>query len=285
MIRPRFAILGALVVLVGWLAVVVVEAGGDAALVARSLADSAQRCRLPGLAARGYLLAAGLDKHRLDNGVDRHSAAGRQLIERLIGARLAAARLLLQSGYIAAAERIALEGARADFDDRQARALLLEVRLRGDRAEEARRELMLRLLQREEPQLLYLLGNSFLTAAAGATDDARACYARALQLDPDHVPTLVALAKLEHAEGHTDLGRKTLAQAEAAAVSADQKELVTRARHHLSARSSPLAQSLGVWGQAHGTSAVLAGVYLAFLLLPTWRKLLANTGHPTSTSG
>ena len=274
MMRPLFALLGALAILLGWLGVIAVQTNGDPPAMVLSLADSAERCHLPWLAARGYLLAAQWERARLNaGGSDRDSAAGRALVQRIIATRMAAARLLLQEGYTQAAEQIALEGARADFDDLQARALLLEVRLRGERAEEARRELMALLLKQETPQLLCLLGSSF--AREGNKEDAAGCYERALQLDGEHVPTLVAQAELQTGAGAANLLKK----AAGAAATADERELVAAAQRRLAAGDTAVAEAASQWWLAHHISLLLVLAYVLFLASPGLRGLLRGRGE------
>ena len=275
MMRPLFAVLGALALLVGWLAAVVVQAQGDPAAITLALGDSAQRSHLPGLAARGYLLSAAIERRRLyASGVDRTSPAGQALIRHIIATRLAAARLLLQSGYVDAAESIALEGARADFDDLQARALLLEVRLRGDEPEAARREVMLMLLKRPHPQLLTLLGSSF--ARDGNSADAAACYERALQLAPAHLPALLAYAQLQADQRQPDAARALLAKAAAAATTAAERQTVADATARLSTGCTPAWAGLQAWCNLHAISLLLAAAYMLFLVSPALLALVTR---------
>lgn len=267
MVRPLYAVLGAIAMLLLWLGLVVYESGGDAAGTAMSLADSAARASLPGLAARGYLLAADLERQRLEQcGVARDSAAGQALIRRIIATRMAAARLLLQKGYVDAAEAIALQGARADFDDVQARALLLEVRLRGQQPQAARRELMLQLLRQEHPQLLCLLGNSF--AREGKTDDAAACFERALKLAPDHVRSLLALAQLRARAGQAQAAAELVDQAGRAATTADERAVVEAARTATTPTVASTHTRASHWCTERWPSLAAAAMYLLFLLSP-----------------
>lgn len=277
MVRPLYAILGALIILVGWLGLVALRSRGEAAAMAMSLADSAARAALPGCAARGYLLAADLERQRLlASDVARDSAAGQALVRRIIAARMAAARVLLEAGYVEAAEAIALQGAQADFDDVQARALLLEVRLRGGRPEAARRELMRQLVKREDPGLLCLLGNSFLRSGHAA--EAEACLQRALKLQPHHVRSLLALAALERAQGHTRDATALREQAGQAAVTADERAAVADAEAPASGDVAAAAARMGEWGAERWPSLAVVCVYLLFLASPAvfgplWRRL------------
>lgn len=267
MIRPLLAILGAVALLVGWLAVVAVQAGGDPATMALALGDSAQRAHLPGLAARAYLLSAETERRRFyASGVDRASAAGQVMIRRLITTRMAAARLLLQSGYVDAAENLALEGARADFGDLQARALLLEVRLNGEEPEAARREVMLLLLKEQHPQLLTLLGNSLRRDRH--PEEAVACYERALKLAPEHLPALLAYARLQAGENHAQAAQTLLSKASAAATTADERQAVAQAEADLNAGKRPLWTGVQTWCSLHSVSLLLAVLYLLFLVSP-----------------
>lgn len=272
MVRPLYAIFGALVILLVWLGLVLYEANGDTAATAISLADSAARASLPGLAARGYLLAADVERQRLgSSGIARDSAAGQALIRRIIDTRMAAARLLLQKGYVEAAEAIALQGAQADFDDIQARALLLEVRLRGDHPEEARRELMLRLVREQPPQLLYLLGNSF--ARENKQDDAAACFERALKLAPDHAPSLLALAQIRAREGQQTAAMALENQAQQAAATRDKPTAMEVANEPVAHTLSAADLGVSHWCSRRWPSLALAGVYLLFLISPSLLSL------------
>jgi tetratricopeptide (TPR) repeat protein len=282
MIRPLFAIWGALALLVLWLGLIVVQTKGNPASFVQALGDSASRSQLPGLAARAYVLSAEIQRRHLYNsGVARDSAPGQALIRHIIATRMAAARLLLQSGYIAAAERIALEGARADFDDLQARALLLEVRLRGDNAGASRRELMLMLLEDQKPQLLCLLAASF--AREGKLQDAAAAYERALAVDANHVPSLVALAELRAKEGDAAAARVLLTRAKERAEGGADHQLVLAASKRLQAGPKGNLCALAVWFADHGPFALVLVLYLLFLVSPTifmWFAAKKGKGLP-----
>lgn len=268
MVRPLYAMLGALAIVLVWLGLVVYEAGGEAPALAVSLADSAARAALPGLAARGYLLAADLQRQRLNtSGVARDSAAGQALLRGIIATRLTAAALLFEKGYVEAAEAIALQGAQADFDDVQARALLLEVRLKGDQPEAAQREVMLQLLKQEHPQLLCLLGSSLLRD--GNTEDAAACFERALKLAPDHVRSLLALADVRSRQGQAQAAAALVDQAARAAVTADERVAVEAARGGGPDDALAEIMRMGRWCGERWPSLALAGFYLLFLASPT----------------
>lgn len=273
MVRPLAALLGALVLLLGWLAVVAVEVNGEPAAFVAALADGAERSHLPGLAARGYLLVADLEKRRLGApGVERQSPAAQALLRHIVETRMAAARLLLGAGYEQAAEAIALEGARANFDDLAARALLLEIRLRGAQPQPARRELMLLLLKQEHPQLLCLLGNVF--AREGNTEDAVACYQRALAATPEHVPSLLAYARLAAATGQPQVAADLVVRAAAAAAGPEERRQAALARQRLAEAPLPLLGPVQAWWGEHSVTALLALAYLVFLLSPgLWRRL------------
>jgi len=266
MVRPLFALIGAVALLLVWLGLVVYQANGDVPSAVAGLGDGAQRVRLPGLAAEAYLLSSRLDQRRLQ-GLDRQSVPGRQLVQRIIVRRMAAARVLLQAGYISAAERVALEGARADYDDLQARALLLEIRLHGPDPEAARRELMLMVLKQEHPQLLSLLGDAF--AASGRPDDAERFYRRALTRDGGHLPALLGMAQLAAARHRRDEVSAWLDKAAQMAEGPDEKRAVARLRP---SDPQPLVQARQVaqfMGREHGGSALFLAAYLIFLVSPS----------------
>ncbi|MHB8996428.1 MAG: tetratricopeptide repeat protein [Armatimonadota bacterium] len=283
MMRPLVALIGALALLVAWLGMVTVQARGNPALFVLALGDSAQRSRLPGLAAHAYLLSAEIQRRRLYSPeIERDSPVGQSLIRQIIATRMAAARLLLRSGYVAAAERIALEGARADFDDLQARALLLEVRLRGDKSGASRRELMLMLLNEEQPQLLCLLGTSF--AREGNLEDAAAAYERALRADADHVPSLVALAELRAKQGDTAVADTLLQRAATSAEGPNERDLVLAALRRLQlSPAGPLAGARD-WCLDHGPSLIVLLVYLLFLISPALMRIIARSGAKTTSA-
>lgn len=291
MMRPLVALIGALALLVAWLGLVMVQAKGNPALFALALGDSAQRSNLPGLAARAYLLSAEIQRRRLYSPeIERDSTAGQSLIRQIIATRMAAARLLLQSGYVAAAERIALEGARADFDDLQARALLLEVRLRGDKSGASRRELMLMLLNEEQPQLLCLLGTSF--AREGKLEDAAAAYERALASDADHVPSLVALAELRAKQDDTTMAETLLQRAAASAEGPTERDLVLAVSRRLQLSPAGPLSGLCDWCGAHGPSLIVLLLYVLFLISPALMgiigispKMIPSSPQPTTTTG
>ena len=278
MIHPRFAVLGALLLLLGWLGATAWEAKGDLPTMALSLSDSAAGCNLPGLAARGYLLAAQIERKRLyAAGFDRNSPDGKRLLAEIITTRLAAARLLLQAGYLPAAEAIALEGAQADYANPDARALLLEIRLRGPAAESARRDLMLLLLKQPQPQLLSLLGSTF--ARQGLRDDARACFERGLALSPDHVPTLLALADLDAAEAKRAAAATLVQKAVAVASSPQDKRLALAAQAQLCPDAGRRWLLVRAWWQFHQVSLLLGLAYALFLLSPAWLGLRRRRGN------
>ncbi|MEI6500834.1 MAG: hypothetical protein WCP21_07385, partial [Armatimonadota bacterium] len=140
------------------------------------------------------------------------------------------------------------------------------VRLRGEKAGEARRELLLLLLKQESPRLLSLLGSSF--AREGKVEDAAGCFDRALQLDGEHVPTLVAMAQLQAGSGRSGAAAALLQKAGAAATTADERELVAEAQRRLSAGASPTLDIATGWWRAHGVSVLLALAYVLFLVAP-----------------
>jgi tetratricopeptide (TPR) repeat protein len=271
MMRPLFALFGAVALLLVWLGLVVYQAGGDMASAVAALGDSAQRVHLPGLAAKAYLQASRLDQYALAL-VGRQSVCGPQLIQQIIKRRLAAARVLLDAGYVPAAERIALEGARADFGDLQARAMLLEVRLHGPDPDAARRELMLLVLQEEHPRLLSLLGQAF--AASGRLEDARSFYQRALTRDPSYLPALLGMAQLAAAGYDRNEINKWLDQAARAAETPDEKRAVARLRPPM---RQPLQQAWTVTrslAREHGGSALFLAAFLVFLFSPSLAHLI-----------
>lgn len=269
MVRPIAACLGVLLLLVGWLGLLTYQVQGDVPALVVKLSESAWRVHLPGLTARGYLLAASLWRDRLQQ-TSPASPDYRVLLQQIITARMAAARSLLKAGYKEAAERVALEGARADFGNVAARALLLEVRLQGDQNEAARRELMLMLLKREDPQVLYLLGQSFIHS--GQHDDGEAYLDRALALAPDHLPTL--RAKLDLALTHNDKAAASKWATRALTATTDPLE-----RASLRAAQAPRdleavrLETVRLWFSDHGVSVLLATAYLVFLFTPTFFSL------------
>jgi tetratricopeptide (TPR) repeat protein len=277
MMRPGFAVLGAAVLVVVWCGLIAVQTNGDVAAALASLGDSAQRARLPGLAAKAYLMASVQERRRLQS-LDRTSPAAEALVQRIITRRLAAARTLLDAGQVAAAERVALEGARADYGDVQARALLLEIRLRGRDPEAARRELMLTVLQGEHPQLLALLGRAF--ADLNRPADAESFYRRALTRDPAHVASLLGMAQVAAARGDANAVTQWLGQAAAAAERPDEKRAVARLRPLAGSRWTRATAAVAAFGSEHCGSLLFALAYLAFLFSPTAYGFLRGLSAP-----
>jgi len=271
MMRPPFVILGALVLLALWLGLLAYQNSGDVAACVAALGDAAQRVRLPGLAARCYLLASVQERQSLE-GLDRESPRARLLVQRIIAHRMLAARMLLGAGYVAAAERVALEGARADYDDAQARALLLEIRLQGPDPDAARRELMLMVLQNERPELLCLLGQAF--AASGRAGDAESFFRRALSRDAGHVPSLLGMAQLAAARGDHSAANDWLQKATQSAERPDERRAIARLRPPVGAPWERAWAGLVAFGREHGGSLLFALAYLLFLFSPALYGLL-----------
>jgi hypothetical protein len=284
MVRPVWALLGGGLLLVGWLVWVAYEAHWSPAETASSLADSAARCRLPGLSARGHLLAADLLRRELHaEGLDRQSAASRRLVREVAAERMAAARILLEEGYPGAAEAVALEAARADFTDIEARALLLETRLQGPGREAARRELMLLLLEREHPRVLHVLGKAL--SSLSDNRDAASYLRRAQQLDPRYFPVYPALAGLALAQHDRNAALSWLRQGAALARTGAEREatiqLQMRADPGFTAAQVALAR-VELWWQEHSVSALVVLGYLGFLLSPWWSgPLRRRSRRPT----
>lgn len=281
MMRPGFAVLGAVVLVVVWCGLIAVQTNGDLAAALASVGDSAQRARLPGLAAKAHLMASVQERQRLQT-LDRKSPAAEALVQRIIARRLAAARTLLDAGQVAAAERVALEGARADYGDVQARALLLEIRLRGRDPEAARRELMLTVLQNEHPQLLALLGQAF--ADLNRPADAESFYRRALSRDPTHVASLLGMAQVAAARGEAAAVTQWLGQAAAAAERPDEKRAVARLRPLAGSPWNRAMVAVQAFASNHGGSLLFGLAYLAFLFSPVLYGLLRGLIAPERTA-
>jgi tetratricopeptide (TPR) repeat protein len=269
MVRPLYAALGALALLLGWLGLVAYQAQWQSAAAVRSLADSAERCHLVGIAARGYLLVADLRRRELRT-CDERSADNtrRRLIAEIVQLRTAAARVLLDAGYGEAAEAVALAAARADYADVPARALLLETRLGSPRGNAAQRELMLLLLQDESPPVLYVLGKAL--SRGGYREDAAGYLHRALRLDPSHFPTYIALAELALAQQDRAGALDWLDQAAPATRSGSDRQTLVRLRSEAEPRYQALPALAALWWREHWASALVGMGYLLFLLLPHW---------------
>lgn len=269
MVRPVYAVLGAVVLVLGWLALVAYQARWEPAAAVESLADSAERCRLVGIAAKGYLLAADLRRQELER-LGRRSGdeTSRRLIAQIVTLRTKAARVLLDSGYREAAEAVALQVARADYGDLQARALLLETRLGSPAGSTARRELMLMLLKGEHPQVLYVLGKAL--AAGPHAKEAAGYLQRALELDPSHFPTYVALCELALAENDRGSALHWLERAATVANGRAQRELLVRLRGIADPRYQPLPVLAGLWWCEHWVGVATALGYLVFVFSPLW---------------
>ncbi|MCE5240100.1 hypothetical protein LLH23_16685 [bacterium] len=274
MMRPPFVILGAFVLLVLWLGLLAYQNAGDVPASVAALGDAAQRVRLPGLAARCYLLASVQERRSLER-LDRESPRARLLVQRIIAHRMLAARMLLGAGYVAAAERVALEGARADYGDAQARALLLEIRLQGPDPDAARRELMLMVLQDERPELLCLLGQAF--AASGRDADAESFFRRALSRDGGHVASLLGMAQLAAARGDHSAANDWLQKATQSAERPDEKRAIARLRPPVGTPWERAWVGLVVLGREHGGSLLFALAYLVFLFSPALVGLLRRS--------
>lgn len=269
MVRPLWAVVGALVLLLGWLALVGYGAAWDPAATVQSLSDSAVRCRLPGIAARGYLLATEWRRAQLQaRGPAREDAASQRLVQEIIALRLAAARTLLEAGYPAAAEQVALAAARADYNDVSARALLLETRLEGTQAQAARRELMLLVLAGEHPRVLYALGKAL--SRSPDTQEAEGYLRAAQRLDPQFVPAYLLLARLALARQDRATALQWLALAGQVALTRGDREAVLRVRAEADPRFRAQVALLRLWWEAHWGSVIALSAYLLFLLTPAW---------------
>jgi len=275
MIRPVFAVLGVLVLCLLWLGLIAYQNSGDGAASLAALGDSAQRAHLPGLAAKCYLLAAVQERRRLQP-LARESVAAQVLVGRLIAHRMAAARTLLNAGYAEAAERVALEGARANYDDLQARALLLEIRLQGRDPDAARRELMLAVLKDEHPQLLYLLGMAFARERREA--DAESFYRRALARDAGHLPSLLGMAQLAAARGDRPALGDWLRQAAAVAERPDEKRALARITPPAADPWQRVWEGIGLTFRESYGLFLSALAYLVLLLIPGLYGLLRRLG-------
>jgi len=193
MIRPLGALGGAFVLLVIWLGSLVYKCQSDLPAIWASLGESAQRAGLMGLAAQFYLTASLQERERLSLW-ERSPVPKQQSLQQIIAYRLAAARVLWAAGLPDAAERVALEACRADYDNIEARALLLEIRLENKNFRAAQQEIMRRLLVQEHPQLIYLLGKSFVMQKRW--EEAESCFQRALELNATHFPSLLGRAQI-----------------------------------------------------------------------------------------
>jgi tetratricopeptide (TPR) repeat protein len=271
MIRRRWALVAALVLLAGWLGVIAYQSEGDPGLMIHSLGDSARRSSLPGLAAHAYLLAADWDRRQLYAlSGERTGPAQQALVERIIAARLAAARILLDAGEVASAERVALEAARADYEHVGARAMLLEARLQGQKAQSARRDLMRLLLREEHPQVLYLLAESFI--AENSLADAESTLQRALALDAGHFPSRLAWVKLQMARRDRQAALAALQQAQDAADTPARRQQVAALQQALYPERADWTLPLRHWLTDHWVTLLVALVYLLFLTSPTWLR-------------
>lgn len=193
MIRPLGALGGAFALLVIWLGSLIYQCQNNMPAIWASLGESAQRAGLRGLAAQFYLTAALKERKRLPLW-ERSPVLKQQSLQQIIAYRLAAARVLWAAGLPDAAERVALEACRADYDNIEARALLLEIRLENKNFRAAQQEIMRRLLVQEHPQLIYLLGKSFVMQKRW--EEAESCFQRALELKATHFPSLLGMAQI-----------------------------------------------------------------------------------------
>jgi tetratricopeptide (TPR) repeat protein len=268
MLRPIYAVLLAWVLLLGWLGLVAYRAEGVPSRVVGLLAEAADRNHLPGLAAQGYLLSSELDREVIRAASLAHKAVDRQqIIRQIITRRLATARLLLEAGYPAAAERIALEAARADFADVPARVLLLEIRMGSERGEEARRELLRLLVRGEDPQLLVLLGRSFMQSKS--YPDAQQTLQRAYALAPKHLPTLLALSELAWRQSDLRSARRWLDQAWGATATDAERVRIVAQRLKVDPAYGARPVLLRLWWTQHSVTVVVLLAYLLLLFSPS----------------
>ncbi|MEN6645593.1 MAG: tetratricopeptide repeat protein [Armatimonadia bacterium] len=275
--RPLWALLGLLTLLVLWLGLVLVQERGDVPSALTTIARSAERSGLPGLAANCHLLTADCYRRRLGQ-MDHRKAEAQPLLRAIARSRMAAARQLMQAGNTAGAEGIALEGARADFDDVEARILLLETRLQGTQTDAARRELMLLLLRQEHPQALYLLGRSF--EAEQRLDDAESFFRRALQIDPRHLASILGLSEVHIARRDRPGALALLGQASTLSLSAKEKREVARVRQQADPSLTSRFEMPLYWCSQHYGSVVFGLIYVLFLFTPLWLSLLRERSQP-----
>lgn len=272
-VRPLWAIVGLLLLLLLWLGLVLAQDHGDVPSALTTLARSAERSGLPGLAAQCHLLAADCYRRRLGS-MDHRKPEAEPLLHAIARSRMAAARQLMHAGNTAGAERIALEGARANFDDVEARILLLETRLQGTQTDSARRELMLLLLREEHPQALYLLGKSF--EAERRLDDAESFFRRALQIDPRHLACILGLSEIQIARRDRPGALALLGQTEALSLTAKEKREVARVRQQADPSLTSRFEMPLYWFSQHYGSVVFGLIYVFFLFTPLWLSLLRD---------
>lgn len=270
-VRPLWAFVGLLSLLVLWLGLVLAQQRGDVPQALTTIARSAERSGLPGLAAQCHLLAADCYRRRLGQ-MDHRKPEAEPFLRAIARSRMAAARQLMQAGNTAGAERIALEGARANFDDVEARILLLETRLQGTQTDSARRELMLLLLREEHPQALYLLGKSF--GAERRLDDAESFFRRALQIDPRHLASILGLSEIKIARRDRPGALALLGQAEALSLTAKEKREVARVRQQADPSLTSRLEMPLYWLSQHYGSVIFGLIYVLFLFTPLWLNLL-----------
>lgn len=213
MLKLHWALLVALVMLVGWLAWLGYASDWYLPEFYERLAVSALSWRLVGLG--GLCLTEAVDAYRAElaaaesAGDDVWQQTARGNVMRL---RIELARLLLAEGHPDAALRLAEEAHRADYEDAHAAAFLWQVRHAANSPSEARKELLLLAMERPLPETLIALGEVAL--ADGNMEDALYYASRARETAETNPELWYLLARVHLADSqHTEDARDAAARA------------------------------------------------------------------------
>ena len=200
MLRFRYAALGAIVMVVMWLAWLGYAVGWQAGPFCENVGEAAFSWRLAGLSAGCYAEAAEVYRGELPGYRD----AGDKLAEEValgnvVRARMIAARILLAGGRPSAASAFAEGARRADMTDLSAAALLWRVRYELGMTAEARRELILLGMDNPAPAILTAAGEIFF--AEGRSEQAMEFARRSLKQNSRLAEAWLLAGRIYAAEG------------------------------------------------------------------------------------
>ena len=180
MLRFRYAALGAIVMVVMWLAWLGYAVGWQAGPFCENVGEAAFSWRLAGLSAGCYAQAAEVYRGELPGYRDAGDKLAEEVaLSNVVRARMIAARILLAGGRPSAALGFAEAARRADMTDLSTAALLWRVRYELGMTAEARRELILLGMDNPTPAILTAAGEIFF--AEGRSEQAMEFARRSLR--------------------------------------------------------------------------------------------------------
>jgi tetratricopeptide (TPR) repeat protein len=213
MLRFRYAALGAVVMVVMWLAWLGYSVGWQAGPLYESVGEAAFSWRLAGISAASYAQAAEVYRGQLLTSRE----SGDKPVEKValgnvVRARMIAARILLAAGRPNAAVAFAEQARRADMTDISAAALLWRVRYELGMTAEAKRELILLGMDNPAPEILATAGETFL--AEGKSEQAMQFARRSLQQNSRLAEAWLLAARIYAADGEVQSALAAAAKAQ-----------------------------------------------------------------------